>query len=69
VSAESRSRRLGSWGVYRLQLALGAAGLTACGLVLAAGVNSVHVEPEAAHRLDVAGVGFTYPAQPSARRF
>jgi hypothetical protein len=62
VSAESRSRGLGSWGLYRLQLALGAAGLAACALVLGAGVSSVHVEPEAAHRLDVAGVDLTYPA-------
>jgi hypothetical protein len=62
VSAESRSRGLGSWGLYRLQLALGAAGLGACALVLAAGVSSVHVQPEAAHRLDVAGVALTYPA-------
>lgn len=48
--------------MYRLQLALGAAGLGACGLVLAAGVRSVHVQPAAAHRLDVAGLGLTYPA-------
>jgi hypothetical protein len=51
-----------SWGVYRLQLALGAAGLGACALMLAAGVRSVHVEPAAAHRVDVAGVPLTYPA-------
>jgi Zn-dependent protease with chaperone function len=48
--------------VYRLQLALGAAGLAACALVLAAGVRAVHVHPAAAHRLDVAGVQLTYPA-------
>ena len=44
-----------SWGLYRLQLALGGAGLGACALVLAAGVSSVHVAPDAAHRLDVGG--------------
>jgi hypothetical protein len=62
VSAERRPRGLGSWGLYRLQLGLGAAGLAACMLMLAAGVSSVHVQPGAAHRLDVAGVGLTYPA-------
>ena len=62
VSAERRTQGLGSWGLYRLQLGLGAAGLGACALVLAAGVSSVHVRPDAAHRLDVAGVGLTYPA-------
>src|SRR5205823_2355041 len=55
ASAERRPRRLGCWGLYRLQLGLGAAGLGACALVLAAGVSSVHVQPDAAHRLDVAG--------------
>ncbi len=30
--------------------------------MLAAGVSSVHVAPDAAHRLDVAGARFTYPA-------
>jgi hypothetical protein len=55
-------RRLESWRVYRLQLALGAAGLSACTLVLAAGARSVHVEPAAAHRVSVAGVRLTYPA-------
>lgn len=53
---------LGSWGVYRLQLGLGAAGLGACALVLAAGMSAVHDRPDAAHRLDVAGVRLTYPA-------
>jgi hypothetical protein len=62
VSAERRTQGLGSWGLYHLQLGLGAAGLGACALVLAAGVSSVHVRPDAAHRLDVAGVGLTYPA-------
>ena len=47
---------------YRLQLALGGAGLGACALVLAAGVSAVHVHPAAAHRLDVAGLRLTYPA-------
>jgi hypothetical protein len=62
VSAESTPPRLDSWGLYRLQLGLGAAGLGACALVLAEGVSSVHVRPDAAHRLDMAGVGVTYPA-------
>ncbi len=48
--------------VYRLQLALGAIGLAAAALALALGVNTVHVEPEAAHRIDVAGLRLTYPA-------
>jgi hypothetical protein len=47
---------------YRLQLALGGSGLSACALVLAAGVSLVHVAPTAAHRLDVAGLRLTYPA-------
>jgi len=62
VSAESRPQGLGSWGLCCLQLGLGAAGLGACALVLAAGVSSVHVRPDAAHRLDVVGVDLTYPA-------
>jgi hypothetical protein len=62
VSAERQPRRGGSWSLYRLQLALGGAGLGACALVLAAGVSSVHVRPEAARRLDVAGLRLTYPA-------
>jgi Zn-dependent protease with chaperone function len=62
VSAESRPPRLSTWGLYRLQLGLGAAGLGASALVLAAGVSSVHVRPAAAHRLAVGGVGLTYPA-------
>jgi hypothetical protein len=48
--------------VYRLQLALGAAGLGACGLVVAAGIRSVHVQPAAAHRLGIEGLQLTYPA-------
>jgi len=62
VGADARRRGHDSWRVYRLQLTLGAAGLAACALVLAAAVRTVHVEPAAAHRLDVAGVSLTYPA-------
>ena len=62
VRAESRPRRPSSWGLYRLQLGLGAAGLGASALVLAAGVSSVHVRPDAARRLDAAGIRLTYPA-------
>jgi Peptidase family M48 len=42
-------------------MALGAAGLALCALVLTAGIESVHVAPGAAHRLDVAGIHLTYP--------
>jgi bla regulator protein blaR1 len=42
-------------------MALGAAGLALCALVLMAGIESVHVAPGAAHRLDVAGIDLTYP--------
>src|SRR4030095_7192087 len=59
VGAERRPG-LGSWGVYRVQLGLGAAGLGACALVLAAGMSAVHDRPDAAHRLDVAGVRLAY---------
>src|SRR4051794_18229549 len=45
-----------------LQLALGAAGLAACALAVAAGVSAVHVAPAAAHRLHLGGVRLTYPA-------
>jgi Zn-dependent protease with chaperone function len=62
TTAEGRARRRDSWRVYRLQLALGAAGLAACGLVLAAGVHSVHVHAAGAHRVDVGGLRLTYPA-------
>jgi Zn-dependent protease with chaperone function len=48
--------------VFALQLALGAAGLAACALAVAAGVSAVHVAPAAAHRLDVGGLRLTYPA-------
>jgi hypothetical protein len=59
VKADPHAR--GPWGLYRLQLALGGAGLAACILVLGAGARAVHVQPEAAHRLAVAGVRLTYP--------
>jgi len=62
VSADAPRRGHDSSRVYRLQLALGAAGLAASALVLAAAVSAVHIEPEAAHRLDVAGLALTYPA-------
>jgi Zn-dependent protease with chaperone function len=62
VSADARRRGHDSGRVYRLQLALGAAGLAASALVLAAAVSAVHIEPEAAHRLAVAGLAVTYPA-------
>jgi len=62
VGPEPAFRRRESRRVYRLQLSLGAAGLAACALVLAAGVRAVHVQPVAAHRLDVAGLRLTYPA-------
>jgi hypothetical protein len=52
----------GHRGVFRLQVALGAAGLGGAALALGAGVSSVRVTPAAAHRLDVAGLRFTYPA-------
>ena len=55
MNADARRRGHDSWRVYRLQLALGAAGLAASALVLAVAVSTVHIEPEAAHRLDVAG--------------
>ncbi len=48
--------------VFRLQLALGASGLGAAALVLALGVSTVHVAPAQAHRLDIGGLRFTYPA-------
>jgi uncharacterized membrane protein YidH (DUF202 family) len=57
------------WGVYRLQLVLGGAGLTGVAFVLAAGVSTVHVAPSAAHHFDVAGLDFTYPAVNAAAAF
>jgi hypothetical protein len=54
-------RAEGTAAPWRLQVALGAAGLGSSALVLAAGVSAVHVQPAAAHRLDVGGARFTYP--------
>lgn len=48
--------------LYGLQVMVSGAGLAGCALVLAAAVSAVHVAPAAAHRLDVGGVRFTYPA-------
>src|SRR4029453_2701504 len=53
---------LGSWGVYRLQLGLGAGGRGGGALVLAAGMGPFHDRPDGPHRLDVAGVRLPYPA-------
>ena len=62
MAADPRPRAVEAWGLYRLQLALGAAGIAACTLVLGAAASAVHVHPAAAHRLDVAGAHLTYPA-------
>jgi hypothetical protein len=62
VAADPRPRAVEAWGLYRLQLALGAAGIAACTLVLGAAASAVHVHPAAAHHLDVAGAHLTYPA-------
>ena len=48
--------------VFALQAGLGAAGLAACALAVAAGVSTVHVAPAAAHRLDLGSLRLTYPA-------
>src|SRR4051794_37559721 len=69
-SIQSGAARSSGWamradahrGVYRLQVALGAAGVGGAALALGAGVSSVRVAPAAAHRLEVAGLRFTYPA-------
>jgi multisubunit Na+/H+ antiporter MnhC subunit len=61
VSTERRARHAQSREVYRWLIAVGLSGLGVCALVLAAGVRSVRVAPEAAHRLDVAGIRLTYP--------
>jgi hypothetical protein len=50
----------------RLQLALGAAGLATCSVAVSAAVRAVHVRPQAGHRLDVGGVGLSYPAVDAA---
>jgi hypothetical protein len=52
--------------VYRWLLAVGAAGLGLCALVLAAGIHSLRVAPGAAHRVDVAGVHLSYPVMNAA---
>ena len=62
MSAERRPRAVEAFALYRLQLALGAAGLAVCTVVLGAAASTVHVHPAAAHRLAVAGVRLTYPA-------
>jgi Zn-dependent protease with chaperone function len=62
TSRVSDSRRLEGWRLYRLQLLLGSAGLSACALVVAAGVGSVQVDSARTHGLEVAGMRFTYPA-------
>ena len=61
MTADPHATGAGPWGPYRLQIALGGAGLAASVLVLAAGVRAVHVQPAAARRTDVAGLTFTYP--------
>jgi bla regulator protein blaR1 len=53
-------------GLYGLQVAVAGAGLAGCALGLAAAVNRVHIAPAAAHRLDVGGARFTYPAANAA---
>jgi Zn-dependent protease with chaperone function len=55
-----------AWRLYRLGLALGAAGVAACLAAVGVGARSVHVQPAAAHRLTVAGARFTYPAMDAA---
>jgi Zn-dependent protease with chaperone function len=61
VAADAPATGARPWGPYRLQLALGGAGLAASVLALAAGVSTVHVQPAGAHQTDVAGLAFTYP--------
>ncbi len=59
-------RRSDPRGLYRLQVTVAGGGLAGCALGLAAGVSRVHVAPAAAHRLDVGGARFTYPAANAA---
>jgi Zn-dependent protease with chaperone function len=53
-------------GLYALQVTVAGAGLAGCALGLAAAVSRVHIAPAAAHRLDVGGARFTYPAANAA---
>ena len=46
MAADPHATGAGPWGPYRLQLALGGAGLAASVLVLAAGVRAVHTRSE-----------------------
>ena len=62
MAADPHATNTRPWGPYRLQLALGGAGLARQRARLAAGVRAVHVQPADAHRTDVAGLAFTYPA-------
>src|SRR5262249_8769668 len=62
-----RSWRVGADArVFRLQLALGGAGILAAVVALGAGARAVHVAPGTAHRFQVAGLRFTYPAANAA---
>ncbi|HEY6762735.1 MAG TPA: M56 family metallopeptidase [Baekduia sp.] len=61
MGVEAESRRL-----YRLQVALGAAGLLLCVAALTVAARSVQVEPAGAHHITVAGLRFTYPEMDAA---
>ena len=63
MGADGRS---GPRGLYGLQVTVAGAGLAGCALVLAAGVSRVRLAPAAAHRLNVGGARFTYPAANAA---
>lgn len=52
--------------LYGLQVTVAGAGLAGCAIGLAAAVSRVHIAPGAAHRLDVGGARFTYPAANAA---